>query len=582
MKMKRYIFIISAVFAVVSAAAQDDITKQLEVTKAYTPKVGQAAKLPVEPRMVDTVQLRPEIDYSITPTAWRTAFTSDKYEPAVMSVVPFEKHRQLYLRAGFGYPLQSTADLYFNPYVGNKSTFGLFFNHRGSYSKIGNDLGIKPKSTEMLNAAGLYGSKYYRLNKKLEGGAGYDNRLYTPYGVIPSTWQPDWVTPATNVTTLFSNESFNLGRIRGNISYGDTFTDLSRPNFRIGLDAGAAHADSQFYQLDIDAWAVIGKMFNAKHGIEVGIYERGAVSINKDYDVNAVAASLCPAYILSLNKFKLKAGVDLSYIHNNLDVKDRFVASPEIKATLNLVDGYVTPYLTLGSEFMDGSSEALSRRNPYVAGAALTGWTYDLRLGFSGNVNNIFSYRLQGGISWLENYTAFVGSQLVLFVGTTTQTYQKYFPLMFLPETDNGTMYTIGAELGLQNLGGFEMKLDANWNGYDFQNFPVAIGLPKYEAKLELAYSHKKFKVSAGAKLMGPRKFCNLKPEHLLLTDWAADTEISSRPAAVDVSLGAEYNVTDRFGVFIEGRNLANQKLYPYDYYRGLGTNVMLGVKAVF
>ena len=577
--MKRYIFIISALFAVGTVAAQDDISKQMEVTKAYTPKVGQAAKLAVSPRMVDTVQLRPHIEYSITPTAWRTAFSSDKYSPAQMSVVPFEKNRPLYLRFGAGFPLQSTADLYFNPYVGSKSTFGLWFNHRGSYSKIENDLDVKPKSAEMLNAFGMYGSRHYR-RYTLEGNVGYDNRMYSPYGVIPL--RISGIDPA-NVENTLNVESFNIGKIGGGVSFGDTFTDLSRLNFRVGLDLGAAHCRSDFYQMDIDAWAIIGKMFTAVHGFEFGLYERGAVSLDDNYGGTAVAASLCPAYLLSLDKFKLRAGVDMSYIHNDFDTKNRFVVSPEVEATLNIAKGYFTPYVTLGSEFLDGSYEALSRRNPYNAYSSLTGWTYDLRLGFMGNVNSIFSYNVYGGISWLENYAAFVGVQQVsrvIHTGFSGEIY--YLPLYFMPETDNGVRSVFGAEVGLRNLGGFSMKLGAAWNSYDFDNFPVAIGLPKYEGNLELAYEHRKFKILGGAKFIGKRQFYNRSGVFDMSVSLDSVDGINNVPASVDVSAGFEYSVSKNFGVWIEGQNLANQKLYPYSHYRGMGANVMLGIKAVF
>ncbi len=581
--MKRYIFIISALFAVGTAAAQDDISKHLEVTKAYTPKVGQAAKLAVEPRMVDTVQLRPRIEYSITPTAWRTAFSSDKYSPAIMSVVPFEKNRPLYVRLGAGYPLQSTADLYFNPYVGNNSTFGMFFNHRGSFSKIENELGVKPKSAEMLNTFGLYGSRSYS-RYKLEGSLGYDNRMYSPYGVIP--YQVPGTDPSNVASSFTGNNSFNLGRIGGNISFGDTFTDLSRLNFNIGLDMGAAHLRSDFYQMDIDAHAMIAKMFTAVHGFEMGLYERGTINLDGSYPGNSTSFSLCPAYLLALNKFKLKAGVDLHYIHDELATENHFVAAPKLEALADIAKGYFTPYLTLGSELLDGSYEALSRRNPYndpnSLFSSLTGWTYDLRLGFSGNVNSIFSYRVYGGISWLKSFTAFMGYQEVSQTASGATQELTYSPLWFRPLTDDGTMSVFGAELGLHNLGGFSMKAGVEWNSYDFKNFPIAMGLPKYEADLGLAYAHKKFKVSAGAKFMGPRDFMNMT---IVSSSSGSETSVADTdrcPASVDVSAAFEYNISNNFGVFIEGRNLANQKLYPYDYYRGLGANVMLGIKAVF
>ena len=50
-----------AVCAVVlSSSAQ--VTKQVEVTKAYAPEIGEARKMEITPNMVDTITLRPEID----------------------------------------------------------------------------------------------------------------------------------------------------------------------------------------------------------------------------------------------------------------------------------------------------------------------------------------------------------------------------------------------------------------------------------------------------------------------------------------------------------------------------------------
>ena len=52
------------------------VEKQVEVTKAYVPRVGSAAKLPVEPDMTDTTRIRPEIDYTITPLSLQTTLTT--------------------------------------------------------------------------------------------------------------------------------------------------------------------------------------------------------------------------------------------------------------------------------------------------------------------------------------------------------------------------------------------------------------------------------------------------------------------------------------------------------------------------
>lgn len=578
-KMKKILISIVSVFAVSAAVAQDNLSKQMEVTKAYTPRVRQAEKLPVEPRMVDTAQLRPQIDYSITPTAWRTAFSSDKYEAARMSVVPFEKNRPLYVRAGLGYPLQSTADVYFNPYTGPKSTFGAFFNHRGSYSKIKNELGVKPNSIEMLNGGGFYGSKLFG-RYKLSGDLAYDNRLYHSYGVVPEDLFPFPGNDPSIVTTSFmERDGFRFGRLRGGLAFGDTFTDLSHFNFQAGLNAGAAHRTGiGFYQFDVDGWIKAAKMFNPKHGFEAGIYERGAIGMGDLSGVNAVTVMFHPRYLLSLNKFSLKAGLDLNYNYNRVYMQDYIGIAPHVEAVLNIANGYFTPYFNLTSALMDGSLEALSRRNPYHIGTGATGWTNDIRLGFSGSVGGVFSYHVYGGVSKLEDNTFFLGYQEINPNNTGNA---AFLPLTFWTVADDGIRCVIGADLSLTNLGGFSAKLSVNRYWEEMNNLPTG-EMPKFDAGLELSYSYKdKFTVSAGANITGESQFIN-NGFYTSTPLQEAFYVVNTVPAAADIFAAVDVKLFDGFNVFVEGRNLANQKLYRHQFYPGLGTNVMVGIKATF
>ena len=45
-----------------------DLNREMEVTRAYEPTVSEANKLNVKPNLVDTVKLRPEFSYGITPS----------------------------------------------------------------------------------------------------------------------------------------------------------------------------------------------------------------------------------------------------------------------------------------------------------------------------------------------------------------------------------------------------------------------------------------------------------------------------------------------------------------------------------
>ena len=83
------------------------VEKQVEVTKAYEPTLEQATKLPIAPNMTDTTQLRPEIDYTITPLTLQTTLATRPIRPAQLTYWEFNRPRPFYLKAGVGVPLQS-------------------------------------------------------------------------------------------------------------------------------------------------------------------------------------------------------------------------------------------------------------------------------------------------------------------------------------------------------------------------------------------------------------------------------------------------------------------------------------------
>lgn len=76
---KSWILCLGALLAAMTVNAQ--VEKQVEVTKAYVPSLEQAVKLRIEPDMTDTMTLRPEIDYTITPLSLQTTLGTRPIRP---------------------------------------------------------------------------------------------------------------------------------------------------------------------------------------------------------------------------------------------------------------------------------------------------------------------------------------------------------------------------------------------------------------------------------------------------------------------------------------------------------------------
>ena len=109
--MKRILFA-AALLAALPCSVSAQVEKRVEVTKAYVPSVESAAKLAVVPDMTDTVKMRPEIDYTITPLSLQTTLATRPIRPATVTYWEFNRPLPFYLKVGAGYPLNSVLDFY--------------------------------------------------------------------------------------------------------------------------------------------------------------------------------------------------------------------------------------------------------------------------------------------------------------------------------------------------------------------------------------------------------------------------------------------------------------------------------------
>lgn len=225
--MKRMLFV-AALMAALPWGASAQVEKRVEVTKAYVPSVEGASKLAVVPDMTDTVKMRPEIDYTITPLSLQTTLATRPIRPATVTYWEFNRPLPFYLKAGMGYPFNSVLDFYASSQNPGTGYVVGYVNHAGRYSKIGNDFGVKNNSTRMLNRIGAAAGKYFGRHV-LEGDLSYENRMYHRYGMYLA---PDFSADAV------PGSMADYGDANIAVRFGDDFQDLSRVNFEIAIRGG--------------------------------------------------------------------------------------------------------------------------------------------------------------------------------------------------------------------------------------------------------------------------------------------------------------------------------------------------------
>ena len=537
MKHMRYkIVAIAALFAgVLSAGAQESMNKSIEVTKAYVPTVHGATKLAFQPRIDDTVRLQPDIDYAIKPVACYTTFSSRQINPAKMNSSAVTSGNPGYVSFAMGYPFRTLFDLYINNRDIANRTIGGYVNHRGSYSKIASDLDIAneqlPSALSQYNAAGFFGSQSWD-NLTLRGEVGYDNRVYHRYGAFV---REEFLTDSlyynnreefnAGLTPKPKQSLVDYGKVFGTVSFGDDFSELSELNFGVSLNTAYSYDLHGSEMIDLGATARVAKMFG-KHGFDVGVDYNSYYGVAKLADRGNQSVIVRPRYMYRAGIVRVAAGVDYGYrISKGFDDINRNYLFPHVDVVVDAFKGYIIPYAQASGDFIDGSFEALSRENPYITAGvtAPTGARISTEVGVSGSAMQCLSYKAYFNYTHLDNV--------------------------------------------LKTLTG-------------------GGSAPSWDAGLSLRYRHKdKFIAEFGAKVLGARDFYEIAGAEspiMRAEDVADNIYINRAPACVDLNIRLNLRILNSWWMYVQGGNLANSRLYTYNHYRSLGTNIMLGFRTSF
>ena len=536
-----------------TASAQEPtggISQQIEVTKQYVPEVEGARKLDFEPRMGDTVTLKPDIRYSITPTPWKSFFGTKPIEAVGISTAEYVPERPAYLRIGLGYPLQSVADFYADTRAGRDGRIGFYLNHELQWDSSDRNFyrdraGMVTQWTE--NRAGVHGA-FALGGRRLDAALDYGFRYYVPFGKL--------------VGDVFLSEPLMYHDASVELAYGDTFTDFSRFNYRIGLQGGiTAGIDGAFESLPritVDTgWRLgpgvmtLGAAFEgwfagAKHDWYVGLH---------------------PEYGVTLGKLCINAGLKLYYDNyyydRNADGKSEgnvFVL-PEVGVSYSVADAFV-PYVLLDGDMADGGFGALSRINPYVISGTSVNRPKSASLsgGFRGDAAQRFSY---------DVHVEYKDAQLPVFELTGNNFRPDLLPVGWFSA---GADFMLAFPFGLSiEAGGKYNSLSSGsmfWSGT--ANEHMGTGIPDFEIGGTIGYClEDKFRIRVGADYVGSRMFMS-------------SGVLETVNPYVNLHADAQFKVNGKLAVFLVGDNLLNQKIYRYLYYPELGMNFMVGIKAVF
>ncbi len=567
--MRRFILTISTLLFALTATAQ--VEREVEVTKQYVPKLPAAKKMDFQPDMVDTVAIRPEIDYTIVPKSFASALSTEKFRPAKVTYWEYTKSYPFYIKAGAGYPLVSEVDAYASTNRADVGYLSAYVNHRGSYSDIQTinpitNTEFKGKAQQMSNRVGVNGGKYigrYTFN----GDVYYDADIFHRYAQPKSDDAIDEI---------------NYENIALAMSFGDSFADMSKVNFSIYAAADYYNDKSEqlpdferkMQQFSASAGLKLGRNIGTKARLYAAFDYQGNYGLRflENYGNSLFSGAVKFEYNL---KSLLDIKAELKYCNDKLTgQKSRHHILPNVYVGFNVGQRDIfVPYVEVDSRLEQNSYQHLQQANPYIM---LRGSEYqplpnttifNMRIGFTGHTtNNKLSYRLNANAAFMNDALYWINVDNIGFDVTTAAQ----------------NIITLNASLEYKPLSTLLLGAGFKWMLYDENFVDVENGKPNFEANFNIQYTHRKFAIGAKADIIGSRSwsFAGEYFEGDVRDDFTLHSY--TYPVCCDLGLTFDWFVAKQCTIYIEGRNLGNAKIYDYALYRRLGVGAVAGIKVQF
>lgn len=540
---------------VVTPDASAQSTHHVDIKKAYKPEVAKATKLvaPTDINASSTIDV--EIEYDIRPDTWRTVLNAHDYKPVKATYWDYNRSTPLYVKVDAGYPLSSDAEVRYIMQSSKVGYFGVGLTHSGDYAARYSAEGIKrsvAQSFSMNNGVDLLGAVIFE-KRILEASASYNYDIFNRYAVAGDPQRLNF-------------HDANIG-----VRFGDSFSNLKRLNFSVEAHGGywyhrlpsAIDDFSNYGEANVGASATLARLFVKKNRVEVkAVYDMwmgGDVYRDTRLGLNV-------GYARKFGFVDVEAGV--GYIFDKVSGRSKasHFITPFAKVLFDLKLDAFTPYIELDTKVGQNGVSSLYKRNPYIDfGYMYEGFanmandrSYDVTIGFTGNVNTRFAYRAYFGANFIRDY-------LFFYVNHNGN---------FCADTADNTRLVYGAELEYMPIGG--LRLGGSISGViDSMNSLYWSNAPAYEANLFAEYTLRRWKFGISSDFVGKRMWSRVDEQGSILSP-------IEHKSFIDLGVDASFKVNNSIEVFVHGINLLNAKIYDHANYYRSGIGFKAGVKIDF
>lgn len=529
---------------------EENLSKQVIVVSDYQPTLADANKINILPKIEDSLQIDPSIDYFVNAVELPTTYNPRPIKAARMLGVPLTRLYPYYLRVGMGNYTTPSISLYANSLRSKETTWSVQADHESSWGKV--------KLENQTKVPAHYHDTYLNLNAKrifdntqVSGNIKLNNNNYLLYGTSPSG---DTIPENGDIRQ-------NLLNPHAHIRYQSlNLDDTTKLNFDARLQYDF-YKDYYGYQQNIMAFDAEIDQYIGEN--QLGI-QGGYEYVQRLHDsLHTGIINIRPFLSRYGNEWIVHAGLDAFAHTRNKNTNIHYYPVAYLEYIVG--NHYCNPFIGVDGKLETNHYMKILQENHWITpGTEIEDTDHQLTFyaGVKGKLSSKTAFQLRYTYAIVENQYFFINDYNTALKNSFTVVYSDMDYTGFSGEVS----YHPGENLRLYGQG--------NWHKYRlFQQDMPAWHKPNWDFSVSAQYTlQDKFIVNA--QLVGTGNQV-AKPEE-------EDLDPVQLDPYLNFNLGIEYRYTRVLSAFIQLNNLTAsnyQRLYHYPMQR---FRAILGVSYAF
>ncbi|MCK4677122.1 MAG: TonB-dependent receptor [Bacteroidales bacterium] len=532
-------------------------SEEITIIAPYKPTISNAYKLTISPRIATSQMDKPEFNFTIQPTPFKTNIQPKNIKPVSIIGEPLSKLHRNFIKAGFGNYRTPYIEFFAHSLRSKKRSLGVHLKHLSSgdlkdYPNSGqSDSEIDITSTKYLKNHDVHGDIIFKRN--VVHHYGIDESFPENYDITKEFLKQRYITTGADFglnSRYLQSSKLNHSL---NFNYNYLFDLFKSSEHNVNIKADMNH--------DV-------KIFRVMKSQNLGLETQLDLYRNKDTLSTHTGSVLTfkPYFSTSFNEYSFFVGIKTSI---KLDTISKAYFYPLAEVKLSIIPEIFKAWLGFSGELYKNSFRSFSTENPFIISIIpleYTNNTFKLYGGLSSRIGRFIDFKLSLDGSTINN--------LPLFVNDTSTQQNRDLYNQFTVVYDDAKLFHAKAEIIFQDAGKYLFILGADLFKYDVEAELEAWHKPLYDISFIGQYNiQDKFIMDGGFIIVG-KSYARTFQEGKVIP--------KQLDGFIDINLALEYKYSKQLSGFINLNNIANVEYFRWNNYASQRFNFLIGVMYSF